>query len=191
LQIRPIVDPNATIDEDLQAIPDDELILRSDNSLGCGIVNDLFDIIYVKTENYQAMNNQLIVDEIDKINHRFLDANRNYILVGPGRWGSSDPYLGIPVNWSNISAARLIVEAGLTNYRVDPSQGTHFFQNLTSFGVGYFTVNPYMKDGVYDTDYLNSFPATEETQFLRRIHFDKPMVVKMDGRKKRGVVMKP
>jgi hypothetical protein len=148
------------------------------------------DLIYVKTEGYQAMNNALIVDDIEKMNKAFLDADKNYILVGPGRWGSSDPYLGIPVNWSNISAARVIVEAGLTNYRVDPSQGTHFFQNLTSFGVGYFTINSYIHDGIYDIEYLNSLPAVEETKYLRRIHFDHPIVIKMDGRKKLGVVLK-
>lgn len=191
LQIRPIVDSSAAIDEDLTNIPEEHLILSSNNSLGSGIINDVQDLVYVKTENYQAKNNPYIAEEIAKINKRFLDTDKNYILIGPGRWGSSDPYLGIPVNWSNISAARVIVEAGLTNYRVDPSQGTHFFQNLTSFGVGYFTVSPYIQDGIYDTDYLNSIPAAEETKYLRRIHFDTPIIVKMDGRKKRGVVLKP
>src|SRR5574344_82596 len=191
LQIRPIVDSSAAIDEDLNTIPEEKLILSSNNSLGSGIVNDVQDLIYVKTEGYKSMNNPFIVDEIEKMNKEFLDADKNYVLVGPGRWGSSDPYLGIPVNWSNISAARIIVEAGLTNYRVDPSQGTHFFQNLTSFGVGYFTINSYIHDGVYDVDYLNSLPAVEETTYLRRIHFDKPIIIKMDGRKKLGVVLKP
>jgi hypothetical protein len=159
--------------------------------LGSGVVSDVQDLIYVKTEGYQSMNNTYIVDEIEKMNKEFLDADKNYVLVGPGRWGSSDPYLGIPVNWSNISAARVIVEAGLTNYRVDPSQGTHFFQNLTSFGVGYFTINSYIHDGVYNIDYLNALPAVEETKYLRRVHFDRPIIVKMDGRKKLGVVLKP
>jgi hypothetical protein len=113
------------------------------------------------------------------------------ILVGPGRWGSSDTWLGIPVKWPHISAARVIVEAGLSNYRVDPSQGTHFFQNLTSFGVGYFTINPYMNDGIYDKDYLDSLPTIEETQYLRHVRFDSPLVVKMDGKRKIGVVLKP
>lgn len=113
------------------------------------------------------------------------------MLVGPGRWGSSDTWLGIPVKWPHISAARVIVEAGLTNYRVDPSQGTHFFQNLTSFGVGYFTVNAFRGDGVFDQDFLDAQPAVEETKFLRLVHFDKPLVVKMDGMKNLGVVLKP
>ena len=102
-------------------------------------------MIYVKTDGYTASNNPTIAYEIEKMNRKFLDEGKHYILVGPGRWGSSDSWLGIPVKWPHISAARVIVEAGLTNYRVDPSQGTHFFQNLTSFGVGYFTINAYMR----------------------------------------------
>ena len=94
-------------------------------------MNDIYDVVYVKTDNYSASNNQAIAWEIEKINQQFLNEGKNYVLVGPGRWGSSDTWLGIPVKWPHISAARVIVEAGLTNYRVDPSQGTHFFQNLT------------------------------------------------------------
>ncbi|WP_418827578.1 PEP/pyruvate-binding domain-containing protein [Phocaeicola sp.] len=188
LQIRPMVDMKADLSEDLNAISEDRLLLKSVNSLGQGIMDDMQDVIYVKTDGYSASNNQLIAYEIEKLNKRFLDEGKHYILVGPGRWGSSDTWLGIPVKWPNISAARVIVEAGLTNYRVDPSQGTHFFQNLTSFGVGYFTINAYMNDGLYNQELLNSMPAVEETKFLRWVHFDKPLTVKMDGKKKIGVV---
>lgn len=188
LQIRPMVDMKADLNEDLDAIPEDQLLLKSVNSLGQGIMDDIQDVIYVKTEGYSASNNQLIAYDIEKLNKRFLDEGKHYILIGPGRWGSSDTWLGIPVKWPNISAARVIVEAGLTNYRVDPSQGTHFFQNLTSFGVGYFTINAYMNDGLYDQELLNSMPAVEETKYLRWVHFDKPLAVKMNGKKKIGVV---
>lgn len=188
LQIRPMVDIKADLDEDLNLIPEDKLILKSENSLGHGVMDDICDIIYVKTDGYTASNNQLIAYEIEKLNKKFLDEGKHYVLVGPGRWGSSDTWLGIPVKWPNISAARVIVEAGLTNYRVDPSQGTHFFQNLTSFGVGYFTINAFMNDGIYNQDYLNSLPAVEETKFLRWVRFEKPLTVKMDGKKKIGVV---
>ena len=188
LQIRPMVDMKADLNEDLNTIPEDQLLLKSVNSLGQGIMDDIQDVIYVKTDGYSASNNQLIAYDIEKLNKRFLDEGKHYILVGPGRWGSSDTWLGIPVKWPNISAARVIVEAGLTNYRVDPSQGTHFFQNLTSFGVGYFTINAYMNDGLYNQELLNSMPAVEETKFLRWVHFDKPLTVKMDGKKKIGVV---
>ena len=140
LQIRPIVDQKQMLDEDLAAIPDDRCLLRSHNSLGHGVTEDVTDVVYVKTDDrFSAANNPTIAREIEKLNKEYLDRGTNYVLVGPGRWGSSDSWLGIPVKWPHISAARVIVEVALKNYRVDPSQGTHFFQNLTSFGVGYFT----------------------------------------------------
>ena len=191
LQIRPIVDSKEMLDEDLTAIPDEKLLLRSNNSLGHGIMNELQDVIYVKTDNYSASHNQEIAWEIEKLNQQFLDEGKNYVLIGPGRWGSSDTWLGIPVKWPHISAARIIVEAGLTNYRVDPSQGTHFFQNLTSFGVGYFTINAFMNDGVYNQDFLNAQPAVYESKYLRHVHFEHPITAKMDGKKKQGVVLLP
>ena len=191
LQIRPIVDAKEMLDEDLAAIPDEALLLRSDNSLGHGIMNDITDVVYVKTDHWTASRNPQIASEIEQLNQRFLNEGRNYVLIGPGRWGSSDPWLGIPVKWPHISAARIIVEAGLTNYRVDPSQGTHFFQNLTSFGVGYFTINAYRGEGIYNEAFLNAQPAVSETEFLRHVRFDRPCVAKMDGKKKRGVVLLP
>lgn len=191
LQIRPIVDCKEMLEDDLASIPDEDTLIRSNNSLGHGIMDEMQDIVYVKTDGYSASNNQLIAYDIEKLNDEFLREGKNYILVGPGRWGSSDTWLGIPVKWPHISAARVIVEAGLTNYRVDPSQGTHFFQNLTSFGVGYFTVNAYRNDGVYNQAYLDSLPAVHETKFLRHVHFDRPLIVKMDGKKNLGVVMMP
>ena len=191
LQIRPIVDSKEMLDEDLTTIPDQDLLLRSNNSLGHGIMDDLYDVVYVKTEGYSASNNPEIAREIERMNQRFLEQGRNYILIGPGRWGSSDPWLGIPVKWPHISAARIIVEAGLTNYRVDPRQGKHFFQNITSFGVGYFTINAYMNDGVYNQTFLDAQPAMEETKHIRHLHFDRPLVAKMDGKRKQGIVMLP
>lgn len=191
LQIRPMVDIKADLDEDLSLIPEDKIILKSENSLGHGVMDDICDIIYVKTDGYSASNNQLIAYDIEKLNREFLDEGKHYVLVGPGRWGSSDTWLGIPVKWPNISAARIIVEAGLTNYRVDPSQGTHFFQNLTSFGVGYFTINAFMNDGIYNQEFLNSLPAVEETKYLRWVRFESPLTVKMDGKKKLGIVALP
>jgi CheY-like chemotaxis protein len=191
LQIRPMVDVKADLSEDLNLISEDSLLLKSFNSLGHGVMEDIHDLVYVKTDGYSASNNPAIAYEIEKLNRKFLNEGKNYVLVGPGRWGSSDSWLGIPVKWPHISAARVIVEAGLTNYRVDPSQGTHFFQNLTSFGVGYFTINAYRGDGVYNQQFLDEQPVVEETKFLRHVRFEKPVVVKMDGKKKIGVVMMP
>jgi len=136
--------------------------------------------------------NPMIAREIENLNKEFLDNGNNYVLVGPGRWGSSDPWLGIPVKWPHISQARLIVESGMENYRIEPSQGTHFFQNLTSFGVGYFTVNPFMEnDGFFDETFLNNQPAHYETEYIRHVRFDKPLCIKINGKKRMGVVLKP
>ena len=192
LQIRPIVDSKQVLDEDLAVIPDEQCLLRSHNSLGHGISEDVVDVVYVKTDDdFTAANNPQIASEIEQINRKFLDAEKNYILIGPGRWGSSDYWLGIPVKWPHISAARVIVEAGLKNYHVDPSQGTHFFQNLTSFGVGYFTINTFTGDGVLQQKVLDALPAVEETQFVRHVRFEKPLKIMMDGKKQHGVVLLP
>lgn len=191
LQIRPIVDNKEVMEEDLSLVKNEDTILSSTSVLGHGIVNDVKDIIYVKSEAFNSANNQLIAYEIEKLNRAFTERSESYILVGPGRWGSSDHWLGIPVKWPHISNARVIVECGLENYRIDPSQGTHFFQNLTSFGVGYFTINPFKGDGWFDEEYLNNIPAVEETQYLRHVRLEKPMIIKMDGKRSLGVVMKP
>ena len=192
LQMRPIVDSKQMLDEDLSSIDDSRCLLRSYNSLGHGISENVVDVVYIKTdENFTASNNPRIAGEIERINRKFVDEGRNYVLVGPGRWGSSDSWLGIPVKWPHISAARVIVEAGLANYRVDPSQGTHFFQNLTSFGVGYFTINTYKDDGIYHKELLDAMPAVEETQFVRHVRFSRPLKIMMDGMKQEGVVILP
>jgi CheY-like chemotaxis protein len=190
LQIRPIVDHKEIMDEDLDKVADQATILSSHSVLGHGIISDVRDIVYVKTNTFNSANNQLIAYEIEKINRQFTEQGTGYILIGPGRWGSSDPWLGIPVKWPHISNARLIVESGLENYRIDPSQGTHFFHNLTSFGVGYFTINPFKNDGWYDEAYLNSLPATEETDSLRHVRLDAPALIKMDSKRNRGLVLK-
>ncbi len=190
LQIRPIVDSKQVLDEDLSALPDERCLLRSHNSLGHGISDDVADVVYVKTgDDFTAANNPAIASEIERLNRKFVAEGRGYVLVGPGRWGSSDPWLGIPVKWPHISGAKVIVEAGLKNYRVDPSQGTHFFQNLTSFGVGYFTINTYRGDGLFRRDVLDAMPAVEETQFVRHVRFDRPLKIMMDGKKQEGVVL--
>lgn len=191
LQVRPIVDNKEVMEEDLTLVEQEDTILTSTSVLGHGIVTDVQDIIYVKTGAFCSSNNQSIAYDIEKMNRQFTGEEKNYVLVGPGRWGSSDSWLGIPVKWPHISNACVIVECGLENYRVDPSQGTHFFQNLTSFGVGYFTINPFKGDGWFDEGYLNSLPAVEETEYLRHVRFDKPVVIKMDGKKSLGVVLKP
>ena len=192
LQIRPIVDSKQMLDEDISALPAEQCLLRSQNSLGHGIGDDVCDVVYVKAgEDFTAAANPQIACEIEQINRRFLERGEGYVLIGPGRWGSSDPWLGFPVKWSHISASRVIVETGLKNYHVDPSQGTHFFQNLTSFGVGYFTINTYTGDGIYQKDVLDRMPAVEETEHVRHVRFERPLRILMDGKRQLGAVMLP
>ena len=190
LQIRPIVDRKATVDEHLMALPDSDLILRSDTALGHGSPDNVNTIVYVRPEAFSSMENSLTAREIEKINRDFTNRGIHYILIGPGRWGSSDPSLGIPVKWPQIANARLIVESSVPGYRIEPSQGTHFFQNLTSFGVGYFTVDSSAGQGFYDVDYLNSLPAVYESEKVRIVQFDSPLAIGIDGKKGHGVVAK-
>lgn len=193
LQIRPIVDAKEMLDEDVKAIPDSDCLLRSHNSLGHGISEDVVDVVYVKyDDHFSAMNNFYVADDIERINRKFLADGKNYVLIGPGRWGSSDHYLGVPVKWPHISAARVIVEVALKNYNIDPSQGTHFFQNLTSFGVGYFTVDTNTGEGGFvNKEILDAMPAVEETQYVRHVRFEHPMRILMDGKKQEGAVLIP
>ena len=193
LQIRPIVDAKEMLDEDVKAIPDADCLLRSHNSLGHGICEDVVDVVYVKyDDHFSTMNNFYVADDIERINRKFLAEGKNYVLIGPGRWGSSDHYLGVPVKWPHISAARVIVEVALKNYNIDPSQGTHFFQNLTSFGVGYFTVDTNTEEGGFvNKEILDAMPAVEETQYVRHVRFEHPMRILMDGKKQEGAVLIP
>lgn len=191
LQIRPIIETDQNVTVDIDKVNLSETILFSESVLGNGIYGGIRDIIYIKPETFNSLNNPKMVDIIDGLNRKFIKEDKNYILIGPGRWGSSDHALGIPVKWSNISMARVIVESGLANYRIDPSQGTHFFHNLTSFRVAYFTINPYINDGYYDVEFLNSIPAVYEDEYLRHVKFNEELLIEVDGRFSRGVVHKP
>lgn len=189
LQIRPIVDNRLTDDTNMDSGEAKDLLLLSNNALGHGVFRHVTDVVYVRTECFDAANNPLIASEIARINDHFVAQDKNYVLIGPGRWGSSDHWLGIPVKWAFISQAQVVVELGLDNYRIEPSQGTHFFQNLTSFGVGYFTVNPFLKQGDWlDLDFLNAQPAVYESPFLRHVQLKSPLLIKIDGRKGRATI---
>ena len=179
------------LSDEVMDLPDERTILKSNTALGHGVMDNVSHIVYVKSSSFKSSNNVNIAREIEKINRIFTEREENYILVGPGRWGASDSSLGIPVKWPHISSARLIVESALDNYRIEPSQGTHFFQNLTSFGVGYFTVNTFADDGYYDESYLNELPAVYESESLRIVKFDAPVLIEINGRKGKGLVTKP
>jgi CheY-like chemotaxis protein len=191
LQIRPIVENKEIVDINLEETPYEETLLFSHNAMGNGIIKSIKDVVYVKPETFDAGKNQDVAVIIGNLNEQLVNEKCNYILIAPGRWGSSDPWLGIPVKWPQISNARVIVESGLENYRIDPSQGTHFFHNLTSFRVGYFTINPYIKDGFYDVEFLAKQEAIFENEYIRHVRFKEELPVKIDGRKNTGVVFKP
>lgn len=191
LQIRPMVDRKEMLDEDVMNITDDKVLLRSNNALGHGMMDNIKYVMIVKPERFSMSNNLVIAREIEKINRNFTQNNENYILIGPGRWGSSDSALGIPVKWPHISAAKVVVETSLKGNSIDPSQGTHFFQNLTSFGVGYFTLKDGVEGCVCDMNYLNSLPAVEETENVKIVAFEESLVVAINGKKGIGIVLKP
>lgn len=191
LQIRPIVDRKEMLDEHVMETPDEQVLLKSTNALGHGMMDNVRDIIYVKTEHFSAKHNEEIAHELSKLNKQYTESEESYILIGPGRWGSSDPFLGIPVKWPQISAARIIAEVALPGYRIEPSQGTHFFQNLTSFGVGYFTIDENAKCGMCDFAYIDALPAKYESEYIRIIHFDTPLQIGINGRTGLGIVVKP
>lgn len=191
LQIRPIVNNDQHEDFDLEDVKKEDTIIYCESAMGNGRIDDIYDFVYVKPDAFNSLESHKISDEISLLNDKFIKEQKNYVLVGPGRWGSSDPHLGIPVKWSHISQARVIIESGLENFRIDPSQGTHFFQNLTSFRVGYFTINPYINDGFYDLDFLGSYEAHFENQYIRHIRFEKPIKVQIDGKNNKGVILKP
>ncbi|MDR2120297.1 MAG: phosphoenolpyruvate synthase [Tannerella sp.] len=190
LQIRPIVSRNEVIDESPELIPRRKMLLYSTSALGHGVSSNMYDVVYVKSRGFDPAHNTAIAAEIARINRLFDEQDCGYILIGAGRWGSEDPWLGIPVKWPHISRARIIAECSFENYRIEPSQGTHFFQNLTSHGVGYFTVNPALGKDLFDEAYLNNRPAEQETAHVRWVRFARPFTVLIDGRRGVGAVRK-
>lgn len=188
LQIRPIIDSNNSTSMDWSNVDTANALIYAQNAIGTGAVMNVQDVVYVPSGSFDSANSEKIAAELLKINNRMKSEERNYILVGPGRWGSSDPWLGIPVKWNYISQAKVIVECGLESFNVEPSQGTHFFQNLTSFGVGYLTINPYRGDGVFNEKRFDSMAADIEGEFLRVVHFDKPLNIFVDGRENKAIV---
>ena len=191
LQIRPIVDQKEMLDDSITEVPDEEVLMRSDAALGHGMMDGVRYLVYVRPDTFNTLRTRDIAEEVGRINEKFSAAGEPYILIGPGRWGTSDPSLGIPVRWAQISGARVIAESALPGFRIEPSQGTHFFQNLTSFGTGYFTIDPRGGNGFIDMEYIESLPVEEETAHLRIIRFEEPLTIAVNGRKSKGIVFKP
>jgi hypothetical protein len=191
LQVRPIVFNDQRITFTTEQFKNEDLLLKSSMALGNGYFENIFDIVYVKPETFKASANCEIALSMEYINNKFIKENKNYILAGPGRWGSSDAWLGIPVKWPQISEARIIIETDLKNYKIDPSQGTHFFQNLTSFHVGYISVNADDMNNFLNFDFLSDFPTFFEDQYIRHIRFNKAINAIIDGRNNTGIILKP
>ncbi len=191
LQIRPIVDKKEMLDDSLTDVPDSDVILRSDTALGHGIMDGVRTVVLVKPEAFDTLHTREIAEEVGEVNARLSEAGEPFILIGPGRWGTSDPALGIPVRWAQIAGARLIVELAIPGFRIEPSQGTHFFQNLTSFGTGYFTIDEAAGNGHIDSRWLADAPAAEETPYLKIIRLNEPLDIAINGRKSKGIVLKP
>ena len=180
------------LDDKFLNVADKDLVLRSETALGHGVMDNVRTVVYVKPQSFDSTRNPEVAREIEEINRSLTDADEPYMLIGPGRWGSSDHALGIPVKWAQIAGARLIVESALPGYRIEPSQGTHFFQNLTSFGVGYFTIDPEVEGGGFiNMELLDSMPADYESDAVRIVRFDSPLTIAINGRKSKGIVAKP
>ena len=190
LQIRPIVDRKEMLDEEIMHTEPEKVLLYSTRALGHGMMDNITSIVFVKPEAFSMSNNLQIASEIEKINRNFTEKEENYILIGIGRWGSSDSALGIPVKWPHISAAKLIVELSLPGSYIEPSQGTHFFQNLTSFGVGYFTLDTNDKDTIFAGEYLAEMQADYDSDNVRIVRFAQPLTVAINGRSGQGIVLK-
>jgi CheY-like chemotaxis protein len=190
LQLRPLALSREAVDLQFDDVEPAALICQSNSVLGNGRLEAL-DAVVVDFHRFDRGRSQDVAREVAQFNADLVRQNVPYVLIGVGRWGSSEPFLGIPVTWEQISGARAIVEAGFKDFRVSPSQGTHFFQNLTASSVGYFTVNPEAGEGFVDWDWLAARPAVRETGFVRHLRFDAPLVVKMNGRTQQGVIVKP
>ena len=189
LQIRPISADSLSAKVDWSQIDESGAWLSSENALGIGKIDDVRDVIYLRSEAFSVLRTREMADTIREWNSRMRQEERGYLLIGHGRWGSSIPSLGVPVEWSDISEARAIVEAALPDFRVDPSQGSHFFQNLTSFNVGYIHIDPFAcPQEYYDSSWLDAQPALEETELVRHVRLSEPLTIYVDGFKSKAIV---
>jgi hypothetical protein len=191
LQLRPLGRVRHEPDPELPAAERDALVCESDSVLGHGMIDDIRDVVVADVHRFDRTRTRDIAQAVARFNADLIATRRPYLLIGAGRWGSADPLLGIPVTWDQIAGARAIVEAGFADFRVAPSQGSHFFQNLAAGNIGYFTVNPDAGDGFVDWEWLAAQPAEAETAFVRHLRFDAPLVVMINGKSHTGRVMKP
>ena len=191
LQMRPLVVSHEMDHLEIDDSNKEKLICDSHQVLGNGIIQDIFDVVLVDYHTFNRAKSRDVAAEVAAFNGYLIEENRPYLLIGVGRWGSLDPWLGIPVTWEQIAGARAIVETSFKDMSVEPSQGSHFFQNITSFMIGYFTVNNYSDKGFVDWDWLIAQKPIVTKEFTRLIRFEKPIIIKMNGHKNKGIIMKP
>jgi hypothetical protein len=191
LQMRPLVVHREPEELKIEVMDPATLVCQSDQVLGNGLIEDIRDIVVVDYHKFDRAKSQDTAREVATFNAHLLAEGRPYLLIGPGRWGTLDPWLGIPVTWDQIAGARVIVEAGKKDMAVTPSQGSHFFQNITSFMIGYFTVNPQDGQGMLDWDWLMSLKPLETKEFTRLLRLEIPILVKINGHKNSGIILKP
>jgi CheY-like chemotaxis protein len=188
LQIRPIVEGAEQEDIEIEEELPENTIIFSNKAMGNGLYEDLYDLIYVKPESFDPAHTTRMAELLGELNEKLQEEGRGYVLIVPGRLGSSDSWLGIPITWAQITGARVIVEMGLKHFRVDPSQGTHFFQNLTSLQNAYLTINPFINDGEFNEKFLKGREAEFENEYFRQVRFDRALTVKIDGKTSRGII---
>ncbi len=191
VQLRPLGRIARAVESTVERADRARVICESENVLGHGTIDDVRDVVVVDVNRFDRSKSHEIAQAVAQFNADLIARHRPYVLIGVGRWGSADPFLGIPVRWDQIAGARAIVEAGFANFRVTPSQGSHFFQNLAAGSIGYFTVNPDVGEGFVDWDWLAAQPAAAETEFVRHLRFAQPIAVRINGRSHAGVILKP
>jgi CheY-like chemotaxis protein len=191
LQLRPLVTTREFEEPEISDIDRDQLICQSKRVMGNGVIENISDIVVVDVDKFRRECSLEVAHEVAQFNAEMTAAKRPYLLIGVGRWGSADPWLGIPVKWEQISGARVVVESGFRDFAVEPSQGSHFFQNITSSRVGYFSVTATETDGFIDWEWLRVQPEFATLRFTRHIRFESPILVKMDGRRGRGIICRP
>ncbi len=173
---------------DLDKVDEKKVLLFSDKGMGNGLIDDLYDVIYIDGDAFDKSKTAEMATEIDELNLAMMDQDKKYVLIGPGRWGTRDPWIGIPVNWPQISNAKVIVETSFEGYPLDASSGSHFFHNVTTMNVGYFTVQPEMSQGYIKYDMLDKQELVERTKYFKHVRFKKPIIIKMDGKKRISVI---
>jgi hypothetical protein len=189
--MRPLICSRETEDLDIESVESSAILCRSSHVLGNGRIEDLHDVVVVDYESFHRAKSVQVAEIVARLNAQLVRAGTPYVLIGVGRWGSKDPWLGIPVTWDQVSGARVIVEAGFRDFRVTPSQGSHFFQNLTAFRIAYFTINPDLGEGLVDWAWLAAQPAVEESGPVRHLCLASPLTVAISGTRGVGVILKP